>query len=814
MARLTPECDDQARRALVTSQVNGIDYLEVSQDQRTLRIFFLKPLLAGAYGLPANPSRVAVQGGVRIRNIQVVEVRQADESVLEVDVSTPGDFSTYTLSIDSASLDPAYSQVDFSFKAGCPNRFDCKPRQVCPKALVEEPVIDYMARDYASFRRALLDFLSTRKPDWKERHEADIGIAILEALAYVGDHLSYNLDAVANEPYLDTARQRISVRRHARLVDYRMHDGASARTWVHFRMEPGAPVGLPAEAEVLTRLDRQLGAAFPPFPAVLPAGVADLARDAATAVFQTMHAVQLDSSLNEMAVHTWGNRQCCLPPGARSVELVGDRTAVLKEGTFLLFEEVKGVATGLPADADRTHRQVVRLVKVELTKDPLLNVALTRVAWADADALRFPLCLSALLGDGTFVPDVSVARGNLALADHGRRRSQWHPYQPRDPHEQGVALGARAYRFELDEGPLSFRIAFDPSAPAVLLEATDPAAARPQVVKTSVYVPPRIPPQPPEGTWNVTPDLLASGPFAQEFAVETNNRGQAQLRFGDNVYGQALPDGAFVYVDYRTGVGTEGLIGAEALAHTTATAVPGIAAIRNPLPAWGGIDPEPLERVKRLAPAAFHAEQFRAVTEDDYARAAEKHPQVAKAVARFRWTGSWLTVFVTIDPRGTQEVSASLKGSVKNWLTRYTLAGYDLEIVPPRYVPLDVDLDVCVKRDHFRADVEAALLEALSSGVLSDGTPGFFHPDRHTFGEPLYLSALYAAASAVEGVDSVNASRFRRQDEDDPDPARPATAFNLARGYVPIGSLEILRLSNDPNFPEHGRLRLNMMGGK
>ena len=60
----------------------------------------------------------------------------------------------------------------------------------------------------------------------------DIGVALVEVLAYVGDYLSYYQDAVATEAYLDTARQRISVRRHARLVDYRMHEGCNARAWV------------------------------------------------------------------------------------------------------------------------------------------------------------------------------------------------------------------------------------------------------------------------------------------------------------------------------------------------------------------------------------------------------------------------------------------------------------------------------------------------------------------------------------------------------------------------------------------------------
>src|SRR5207249_3177500 len=45
-------------------------------------------------------------------------------------------------------------------------------------------------------------------------------------------HLSYYQDAVATEAYLHTARQRISVRRHARLVDYHMHEGCNARAWV------------------------------------------------------------------------------------------------------------------------------------------------------------------------------------------------------------------------------------------------------------------------------------------------------------------------------------------------------------------------------------------------------------------------------------------------------------------------------------------------------------------------------------------------------------------------------------------------------
>src|SRR5215208_1491347 len=406
-------CDNEARRAQVIAHatLNGIDYVEVSaaslNEQRFVHVFFLKA--PPPAGLVDHPELFQIEGGVRTPNIKVLQVSQLDEHLV-VEVDQAGDFSTYRLLINSATLDPIYAQVEFSFKAGCPSRFDCRPRVICPPEPRAEPLIDYLAKDYASFRQALIDLISTLVPDWKERHEADLGIALVELLAYVGDQLSYYQDAVANEAYLETARQRISVRRHARLIDYRMHDGASARTFIHLTLSPSAVGRLPAGAiQVLTRIGVPLGQNQPPHPAVIPADLRDRALSAADAVFETITWVRLDSDLNEIKIHTWGNEQCCLPRGTTTVDLVGhlagDPTTtpptppILEPGDFLLFEEVKGVRTGLKEDADPAHRQVVRLKKVKRADDPLLGVALTRVTWERADALTFPLCLSIKLDD-------------------------------------------------------------------------------------------------------------------------------------------------------------------------------------------------------------------------------------------------------------------------------------------------------------------------------------------------------------------------------------------------------------------------------
>ena len=94
------------------------------------------------------------------------------------------------------------------------------------------PHINYLSKDYASFRQLIYDRLALTMPDWQEQHVPDIGVTLVELLAYIADYLSYYQDAVATEAYLGTARQRISVRRHARLVDYRIHEGNNARAWV------------------------------------------------------------------------------------------------------------------------------------------------------------------------------------------------------------------------------------------------------------------------------------------------------------------------------------------------------------------------------------------------------------------------------------------------------------------------------------------------------------------------------------------------------------------------------------------------------
>lgn len=821
-------CDVDARRTLLLARraagddVTGIDYVEVLPGQRTLHVHFIGEGAAPPPGIVGNPDAVTVQGGRRVR-VRVTEVStdsSGAETWLVVTVDRPGDFSDYVLRIHdpSGTIDEAYQRCTFNFKVDCPSRFDCRPPAPAEPPAPAGIEVDYLAKDYDSFRQALIDLVPRLSPQWTERLAADFGMTVLELLAYAADRLSYYQDAVANEAFLETARQRISVRRHARLVDYHMHDGASARTLVHFTMAEGAAMEITGEEEpfeLFSEIVEPIGAMRPG--TIIARDDRDEAIPLTDIVFSTFGPGRLDWRLDEMRIHTWGSMSCTLPAGAVTADLTdpdGDLVALLEPGDLLLFEEVLDPATGTAELADQTRRQVVRLTSVQAMDDDLLGVPVARVAWAPADALAFPFHVHVQRESGAVVENVSVARANLMLADHGL------PVLESGRTGDPIASGNRAVRFTLERGPLSVRPpAPEADRPAAEMFDTEPGDARPQVTRLTVSG------TSPADDWMPVPTLIGSDRFDHHFAVETDNAGRALLRFGDDVFGMSPPRRAVFDVEYRIGVGREGNIGADALKHVVehpavpdvvvdGVALPGVLAVRNPLPAWGGVEPESMERVKRVAPAAFRSVQHRAVTEADYAEVVERSPLVRSAVARFRWTGSWHTVFISVDPEGRLDLSDADGDAILRHALPFTQAGYDLRIVPPTYVPLRVALQVCVDPGHFRPDVEQAVRLALSTGLRPDGRRGFLHPDHFTFGQPLHLSALYAAVADVPGVESVVAVRFARMTDDEPAPLGPATRANLERGEITLGPLEILRLDDDRDFPENGLLDLVMQGGK
>jgi hypothetical protein len=836
-------CCDPRRRERVLSAIddgmaiNGIDFLEVldreapgdTPAQRTLLLRFLDSAPALAL------ENFELSGGERIDDVTLLWVTRADapdvalaepglvtylgtlpnpDQVLVLRTSSVGDYAGYTLRLVASpgaltpppGIDRVLSEIGFSFKVECPTEFDCAPVQTCPEDPAEQPALSYLAKDYQSFRRLMLGRMAQIMPDWRERSPADLGITLVEALSYTADRLSYAQDAVATEAYLATARRRFSVRRHARLVDYRMHDGTNARAWIHLDTTTDG-VSIPAGTRFLTRITG--------FDPVIAAGdEASNALNLSPLVFESLHEKSLTAAENAIPFYEWSDAECCLPARATRATLAGDYPS-LARGDVLIFEDRHGPRTGRAGDADPAVRHAVRLTDVQAgLSDDLEGAPITEIRWAEEDALPFPFCISSELDEavgGGLQREVSHALGNILLADHGMTIEGEDLGTVPQPHLQVVPPSGDdpcdrpeprsvppRYRPSLAEGPVSQIAPFAENVSSVFAATSlDLLDRRPKVDLLSGEVPA-------QEEWQARSDLLQSLPEHTDFVVEIEADGSSRLRFGDDRNGRRPAAGTTFTATYRVGNGRRGNVGGEAIAHAI-TGVSEISAVRNPIPASGGVDPESMEHVRQSAPYAYRRQE-RAVTPEDYAEMAQRHRDVQRAAATFRWNGHGHTVFVTVDRFGNRPLTSEFEAELREQLKAVRMAGYDLEVDAPRFISLEIGLFVCAQPDHFRSQVHQDVLRALSATRNPDGSTGFFHPDNFTFGTPLYLSAIYARIMAIEGVASVEARHFRRRGS--------TRTVTLQDGVLTFGRLEIAQLENNPNFPERGALELEMGGGK
>ena len=762
----------QCSNAVLHDGMQGIARVAVDDTRALLVVTFLRPIALPGQSYLFDAGSYSLNGGQRLfpRVIKAgppptSSPPQPAAPQVMLTLDGLGDFSVYTLTVSGPDIDPFFAAHKLRFRLACDDRFDCRAIASPAPAANELPVvIDYLAKDYSSFRQALLDFVPTRSPGWTERSEADIGMMLLELFAYTADNLSYMQDRVASEAFLSTATQRRSVAGHLRLIGYQMDEGAAAHTFLQFKVNSAH--NLLAGALVSSA----------------PKTASD-----PTIRFESLADAQLEPSHNELALYTWGNDECCLPPTALSMALLG-RHPQLDTGDYLLID-------------DTLHRDVIRLIAppdVIVPPFPIQSPpasppidAITIVRWSEATPLHYDYCAA----------NVRV-RGNMVVATHGQTITDEFTAGPHSRQRLRLRL-SRSPVAHLDARTVALTAAFD-AGPA------PPSAFTQSGVRSISSIKVRV-----DGElWQQQTSLLDFGPDATIFRVEISDLGEAIVVFGqggtegsDQQFGLRPPENAKIAVTYRVGGGTLGNVAPDTLIDLEPTLNDGWCdKVTNPIPATGGRDLESRDHARRVASGAIRSSLV-AVTAADYQSAAEAFTgadgsrPIQRANASFTWTGSWLTVAVGAEAQGTETLDRNLAAALLGDLNNKRLAGYDADVSGPNYVPIDLIVQFCPAPGFRSADVQRALEQLLSASAPSVAAAGLFRPGNFNFGDNLYVSQIVAAAMTIPGVESLRIVRLARLHARNPD---ADTQSNLAKGFLSVGRDEIIRLDNDRNFPEHG----------
>jgi len=521
---------------------------------------------------------------------------------------------------------------------------------------------------------------------------------------------------------------------------------------------------------------------------------------------------------------------------------------LLRIHDVLIFEEVRSATLGSKADSNPLHRQAVRLTSVISGYDDITKTGVLNISWNSEDALLFPLCLEHVMDPETNqVEPVSVAHGNIVLADHGytifngdladynnyqddggyKRFTEFLgniPTSPSPSFDNTATVKSingftsptyiHPFRPKISYLPLTFAAPFNPScdfnSSASSVFNYTAKDAIPNIVilgEGKKWTPPLVPDGQKCTGQIKSNDLLSSNPFDYNFIVELDNDATPIIRFGDNEFGKqprpsSSDDPNPFFAIYRIGNGIKGNIGQDTILRVVSSPTfdgKSILSLRNPMESHGGTDPQDLEEVRQFAPQAFRTQE-RAVTMEDYSMILQKHSGVQKALATLRWTGSWYTVFVTVDRLGGYGIDDNFKQNIIQFLNKYRLAVYDIEIAEPKYVPLEISIKICIAPNFLWGDVEKALLDAFSNHTLYDGTKGFFHPDNFTFGDPVYLSKIINRAMNTPGVYSIKIDHFQRLNKIN------NQSFMQGVSGIYVMPSEIIRLDNDPDFPENGKI--------
>ena len=714
---------------------------------------------------------------------------------IQIDFVEPGGHGTWYVSLEApygVILNPFFALADFVFAIQC-DAGDCRPLgATATTELAKAPELDLLTKDYQGFLTLLADRIGVSNRSWSDLAPASLERVLVELLAHHGDALSYYQDRVANEAFLDTATQRFSLAQHALLLGQTLREHQAARTLLAITVTEAGE--LPAGARV--RMPRR------PSEAAVIFTVAETRR------------VEPGHDPDDLLPAQWpGASTATIPVGARSLLLWGhhdelrvdDRLALVQGSTSEVHTLARIELLELPGWTDDPE-QALTTDAVDVTRVHFVDaLANSYRVWSPEQPLRVHGNLvEARAGELRRAVLPTSESGALQREDVELRLSRQNAVITRDGRSGTARWLLRSLR--VPEGP-------------VLWDLVDPDDVDgEQCPALEVEV---------DGTlWSRQDHLHRSRAYDQHYTVSSDERGFLWIHFGDDRKGEAIglsldselglasaePELELV-LRYRVGSPAAGNIALGKLTELVRPADPesqlaaqlaelGTIAVTNVIPGSGGRAADSLAAIRESIPAALRGGLLeRAVTLEDYAAVAKQADERVERATALALGGVFNTVVVLVDERDAEQLSDSLRATVQQHLDARRMAGREVIVRAPEYVPIDVRLAVCAETGVARDRLRDRILAALRPGSLA--APGYFHPDRLSFGEAVELGDLLAFVQQLAGVRSVKALRFRRLHE-------PSSTEVFST--IELEPIEVARLDADELEPEHGRLRVEIFG--
>lgn len=289
--------------------------------------------------------------------------------------------------------------------------------------------------------------------------------------------------------------------------------------------------------------------------------------------------------------------------------------------------------------------------------------------------------------------------------------------------------------------------------------------------------------------WQYVDSLIDSGPTDLVFTTRINDDGTTTVVFGDGINGYIPPVNQLISALYKASYGIAGNVSSGAIEEVTF--IPGngnpevlsFITVTNPNAAYGGANADTISQLRTKIKAAIIARK-RAVTLADYEYLALQVPTIGKAKAVAAVYSS-VTLYVqtqddgSITPGiiGTPPIpNASwqvLANSINAYLADKIPVGTTVTIQSPTYVPVYLAANVSVKSAYRQSVVKLEIAKAL----LNAG--GLFSYENNTFGRVIPTSQVIALIAGIEGVSSVDLTKFNTTD------AATVGTITLGAGQIP-----------------------------